>query len=90
VVAIRQYPASDAARILQLFEDIQHQNIMKAKECYMTKSAMYIHTHDVPLTLDHVVWCGNIYPTHEQLSLILGQVRVISHPLPGINKKKDS
>ncbi|KAL4929411.1 uncharacterized protein BDV17DRAFT_281399 [Aspergillus undulatus] len=74
VVAIRQYAAEDSDRMLHLFRNIQHGNILMAKECYRTKGAMYAHMHDYPLTLEHIVWCGNVYPTHQQLSLIVGQI----------------
>ncbi|KAL2802957.1 hypothetical protein BJX63DRAFT_425660 [Aspergillus granulosus] len=74
VVAIRQYAPEDSDRMLQLFRQIQHNNILAIKECYRSKDVVYAQMHDHPLTLEHIVWCGNIYPTHQQLSSIVGQI----------------
>ncbi|KAL2866165.1 uncharacterized protein BJX67DRAFT_388828 [Aspergillus lucknowensis] len=73
VVAIRQYAAEEADRMLHLFTQIQHDNIIMVKECYRFRGTVYARMDDLPLTLEHVVWCGSVYPTHQQLSLIVGQ-----------------
>ncbi|PGG98897.1 hypothetical protein GX51_06544 [Blastomyces parvus] len=73
VVAIREYPMEDAERMLQRFRQVQHQNIISARECYSDKEAMYALVDDLPLTLVQLVGC-RAYPSESQLASIIGQV----------------
>ncbi|EDN08228.1 predicted protein [Histoplasma mississippiense (nom. inval.)] len=72
VVAIREYPMGDAERMLQKFRQVQHQNIISARECYSDKEAMYALVDDLPLTLVQLVGC-RAYPSESQLASIIEQ-----------------
>ncbi|KAL4862078.1 hypothetical protein BDV12DRAFT_190663 [Aspergillus spectabilis] len=74
VKAIRKYSGKEADRVLQWFRIIRHPNILSAQECYRIEGALYAVVDDLPLTLEHLVSLCNIYPTEEQLSIIVKQI----------------
>jgi hypothetical protein len=73
VMAIRAFPG-DANTMLQRFRDIQHKNIIFAKEYYRHQNSLYGLFDDRPLTLEHLVAC-DVRLNEAQLASILSQVR---------------
>ncbi|KAB8069051.1 hypothetical protein BDV29DRAFT_59736 [Aspergillus leporis] len=74
VIAIREYPAEIAEKMLQCFHHIQHENILSATECYRDRDSLYTVVDDIPLTLEHLNSSRNLCPTQLQLGSILKQV----------------
>jgi hypothetical protein len=73
VLALREYPAEIADRVLQIFRETQHRNILSAEECYRDEGSLYAVVDDLPLTLVHLVGC-RAYPSETQLASIITQV----------------
>jgi hypothetical protein len=69
VMAIRNFPG-DANTMLQRFRDIQHINIILAKEYYRYQNSLYGLFEDRLLTLEHLVACG-VHLSEAQLASIL-------------------
>lgn len=78
VWAIRQYPCSDADRILEILRTISHRNAVSVCECFRTSDALYTLSKFHPLTLDHVVAC-KAFPDQYQLAAIMSQVLSQTH-----------
>jgi len=73
-MAIRTF-AGEAARYMEgRCQDIQHENIISAKECYRDGDRSYFLFDDLPITLEHLVAC-DAYPSDNQLASVLVQVR---------------
>lgn len=73
VWAIRQYPCSDADRILEILRSTRHKNVVSVWECFRTPDALYTLSKFHPLTLDHIVAC-KAFPDQQQLAAIMSQV----------------
>lgn len=73
VIAIRAAPTGNADKLLKMFKDIKHDNIISATECYQDEEKKFFLVDDLPLTLEHLV-ASDAYPNETQLATILGQV----------------
>lgn len=73
VWAIRQYPCSDADRILEIIKSTRHRNVDSVRECFCTSDTLYTLNKFHPLTLEHVVAC-RAFPDQHQLAAIMSQV----------------
>lgn len=73
-IAIREYSAEDADKMLHRFRYNKHENVLAARECYTGEGSMYALVEDLPLTLEHLVGCRPIYLGEAQLGAIVGQV----------------
>lgn len=78
VWAIRQYPCSDADRILEILRTTRHRNVDAVCECFRTSDALYSLSKFHPLTLDHIVAC-KAFPDQHQLAAIMSQVPSQTH-----------
>ena len=74
VVAIRQYPKGDAVRLVHIFGQLDHANVLSVRECYIHRDSIYALVDDYPLTMAHLVSCEELYPTEVELSSIMFQV----------------
>lgn len=74
VVAIRQYPRGDAVRLIHVFGQLAHANVLSVRECYIYQDSIYALVDDYPLTIAHLVSCEGLYPTEVELSSIMFQV----------------
>ncbi|KAI2791739.1 hypothetical protein POX_c04616 [Penicillium oxalicum] len=79
--AIRQYSESDAKRLIQRFECLDHANVLSARDCYLDGLSLYALVKDLPLTLQHLVSCPRIYPTELELGSIMSQILAGLHCL---------
>ena len=70
--AFRVYSPPQADRVLWLFQRIQHENIISARECYREGEQLFVLVDDLPLTLEHIV---SLCPDQHQLASIMFQVR---------------
>jgi len=50
-----------------------HENVMRAFQCFCTTDAFYIEVEHFPLTLEHVIAC-QAFPTEQELAVISTQV----------------
>lgn len=73
VIAIRAASTGSADKMLKIFKQIKHDNIISATDCYQDKENKYFLVDDLPLTLEHLV-ASDAYPNETQLATILGQV----------------
>ncbi|BDD61486.1 hypothetical protein MPDQ_004948 [Monascus purpureus] len=81
VMAIRTFTQNRTDQMLEIFRNIQHENILSAIECYKDGETVYFRFDDFPVTLEHLVAC-DAYPTETQLALILSQLlQGLSHLL---------
>lgn len=74
VVAIREYTRHDVAKMRRLYNVLDHDNILTARECFIHEECMYTLVDDLPLTLEQLVGCRSLYPTETELASILWQV----------------
>jgi hypothetical protein len=74
IIAIREYSGDDADKMIQRFRHFNHPNILSARECYTHGSSMYALVEDLPLTLEHLVGCRNLYPNEAELASMIWQV----------------
>ncbi|KAE8311025.1 hypothetical protein BDV41DRAFT_579024 [Aspergillus transmontanensis] len=70
IEAIREYSLDVADKFLRLFQQIQHEKTISAKECYRDGDRCYARVDDLPLTLEYLV---NLRITEYQLSSIMSQ-----------------
>ena len=82
VEAIREYPAAIANKALQLFQQIQHKNIISARECYRDGDRLYAWVDDFPLTLEHL---ASLLISERELSSIVSQVGYFCSRVAGSN-----
>jgi hypothetical protein len=73
VLLLRSYTGVIGDKMQQWFSQLQHPNIMSAKESFIIKNSLYTICEDLPLTLEHLIVC-HAYPTEAQLAVILRQV----------------
>ncbi|KAL5335652.1 hypothetical protein BJX70DRAFT_312970 [Aspergillus crustosus] len=69
--AFRVYSPPHADRVLRLFQIIQHENIISARECYREREQLFVLVDDLPLTLEHIV---SLRPDQHQLASIMFQI----------------
>lgn len=74
VVAIREYTKEDKDKMQQRYGNLDHPNVLSARECFMDGSSMYALVDDLPLTLEQLVGCRSLYPTEAELASIVWQV----------------
>ena len=74
IIAIRAASTGNADKMLKMFKQIRHDNIISASECYQDQEEKYFLVDDLLLTLEHLV-ASDAYPNEAQLATILGQVR---------------
>lgn len=60
MVAIREYTEKDVARMLRLYDNLDHGNILAAQECFVGGEFMYALVSDLPLTLEQLVGCRSL------------------------------
>ncbi|KAH6871691.1 hypothetical protein B0T10DRAFT_522830 [Thelonectria olida] len=73
IVGIRKYPTGKAKDLLPVFRRLQHENIVRVLDAFITKESLYLVFEDMRLSLEHFV-LSPAYPTSLQLGTILGQV----------------
>ncbi|KAH6871966.1 hypothetical protein B0T10DRAFT_567956 [Thelonectria olida] len=73
IVGIRKYPTGKAKDLLPVFRRLQHENIVRVLDAFITKESLYLVFEDMRLSLEHFV-VSPAYPTSLQLGTILGQV----------------
>ena len=74
IIAIRAASTGNADKMLKMFKQIKHDNIISATVCYQDQEEKYFVVDDLLLTLEHQV-ASDAYPNEAQLATILGQVR---------------
>lgn len=68
VVAIREYTKGDVAKMRRLYDHLDHDNVLIARECFVNEGSMYALVDDLPLTLEQLVGCRSLYPTETELA----------------------
>lgn len=79
VVAIREYTEGDVVKMRRLYDILDHDNVLTARECFINEGRIYALVHDLPLTLEQLVGCRSLYPTETELASMVWQVRSSSH-----------
>jgi hypothetical protein len=74
VVAIREYTRGDGAKMRRLYDILEHDNVLTARECFVDEGSMYALVNDLPLTLEQLVGCRSLYPTETELASMIWQV----------------
>lgn len=72
-VAIRKFPKQNSKDVLSYASQFKHHNIISVLEAFFTDSSFYLVFEEAFQCLEHLVQ-SPIYPTCEQLAIILGQV----------------
>ena len=73
-VAIREYTKGDVAKMRRLYDILDHDNVLTARECFVYEGCMYALVNDLPLTLEQLVGCRSLYPTETELASMVWQV----------------
>ena len=73
IYGLRKYSEQDGENMIDKFNQIQHVNIISAKECFQTQGLTYFLYEDQPVTLEHLIAC-DAYPSEIELASILAQV----------------
>lgn len=73
-VAIREYTKGDVAKMRRLYDILDHDNVLTARECFVNEGCMYALVNDLPLTLEQLVGCRSLYPTETELASMVWQV----------------
>lgn len=73
-VAIREYTKGDVAKMRRLYDILDHDNVLTARECFVNEKCMYALVNDLPLTLEQLVGCRSLYPTETELAPMVWQV----------------
>ncbi|KAJ6018497.1 hypothetical protein N7522_001961 [Penicillium canescens] len=74
VVAIREYTKGDVAKMQRLYDILDHDNVLTARECFVNEGYMYALVNDLQLTLEQLVGCRSLYPTEAELASIIWQI----------------
>jgi hypothetical protein len=74
VVAIREYTKGDVAKMRRLYDILDHDNVLTARECFVNEGCMYALVNDLQLTLEQLVGCRSLYPTEAELASMTWQV----------------
>ncbi|KAJ5178972.1 hypothetical protein N7492_002182 [Penicillium capsulatum] len=78
IVAIREYTNEDVTKMRRLYEILDHDNVLTARECFLNEGCMYALVNDLPLTLEQLVGCRSLYPTEAELASIAWQVLALN------------
>ncbi|KAJ5944574.1 hypothetical protein N7516_004742 [Penicillium verrucosum] len=62
-LAIREYTKRDVAKIRRLYNILNYDNILIARECFVNKGCIYALVNDLQLTLEQLIGCRSLYPT---------------------------
>jgi serine/threonine protein kinase len=73
LVHVRAFATQAAAKMLHVYRQLQHRNIVTALEAFTTDNGLYIVLEHMPLSLERIVR-SPAYPDERQLAAILGQV----------------
>ncbi|KAJ5489181.1 hypothetical protein N7539_004071 [Penicillium diatomitis] len=73
-VAIREYTKRDVAKMRRLYDILDHDNVLTARECFVNEGCMYALVNDLPLTLEQLVGCRSLYPTETELASMVWQI----------------
>ncbi|GKZ27690.1 hypothetical protein AbraIFM66951_005997 [Aspergillus brasiliensis] len=71
---VRRNTPESRHKILRIFQQIHHENIMCAEECYVNDGIVFAVVDHLPLTLQHLVQLCTLYPTEAQLGSIIAQI----------------
>ncbi|KAJ6027956.1 hypothetical protein N7540_003532 [Penicillium herquei] len=74
VVAIRNYIEGDVAKMRRMYEILDHDNVLTARECFVHEGSIYVLVNDLPLTLEQLVGCRALYPTETELASMVWQI----------------
>ncbi|CAI7616106.1 unnamed protein product [Penicillium palitans] len=74
VVAIREYTKGDVAKMRRLYDILDHDNVLTARECFVNEGCMYALVNDLQLTLEQLVGCRSLYPTQAELASMTWQI----------------
>lgn len=82
LVHVRTLSKLAAEKILYMFRQIQHPNIVVALDAFTIDDSLHVVLDYIPVSLDRIVSCPT-YPDERELATILGQV---GPPYPCTNK----
>lgn len=74
MVAILKYPNANAMRLVHIFGQLDHANVLSVREYYIHRDSIYTLVDDFPLTIAHLVSCKELYSTEIELSSIIFQI----------------
>ncbi|KAJ5640277.1 uncharacterized protein N7484_008139 [Penicillium longicatenatum] len=74
VVAIRKYINGDVAKMRRMYDILDHDNVLTARECFVNEGSIYALVNDLPLTLEQLVGCRALYPTETELASMVWQI----------------
>ncbi|KAJ5346215.1 hypothetical protein N7452_004219 [Penicillium brevicompactum] len=72
IIAIRKY--TDVAKMRRLYDMLDHDNVLTARECFVNDGCMYALVNDLQLTLEQLVGCRSLYPTEVELASMVWQI----------------
>lgn len=73
LVNIRRYPSSAAEKLVHVYGQLRHRNIVALYEVFADQEELFLLFENMPLTLDNIAHCHQ-YPSEQQFIAILGQV----------------
>lgn len=85
MVATREYTDKNVARMLRMYDNRDHENILAARECFVDGESMYILVNDLPLTLEQLVGCRSLFPTEAELTCMLCFTFQLFESLPNLD-----
>lgn len=71
--AICQFASSEVDEMIERVHCLNHENIMRAFQCFHTSDMFYMKIEHFSLTLDHIIAC-RVYSDERQLIVILTQI----------------
>ncbi|KAK6591333.1 FAD-binding domain-containing protein [Botrytis cinerea] len=73
LVHVRLFSQPTVEKVLHMFRQIQHRNIVAALDAFTTSEGLFMILEHMPISLDQLV-SSPAYPDEQQLAAILGQV----------------
>ena len=58
----------------RLYDILDHDNVLTARECFVNKGCMYALVNDLQLTLEQLIGYRSLYPTEAELASMTWQV----------------
>lgn len=78
LVAIRTIEAKNVNKVLRLFREIQHPNILCSQEYFIHSGSAFILHDDIPVSLDHLV-ASEVHVNETEPAAVLAQVNLLHY-----------
>ncbi|KAK5209213.1 hypothetical protein LTR41_004748 [Exophiala xenobiotica] len=73
LVHVRKFSNAESEKVLHLFRQLQHRNIVTALDVFADSDGLYVVLEHMSIALERIV-NSPAYPTEQQLAAILGQL----------------